>query len=164
MAINLELKIQVKSHSSYTKKLKLIKAKYCGMLNQKDIYYKFHGDLLKLRIENGSYFLIKYLRDEKRKRWSEYHILELNGSDPEKYLSDIFSIESTVEKKRKLFLFNNTRIHLDVVKGLGYFLELETVVVKKKSDSQKEFDNVVKMLDLDLSKQIRKSYKNLLTK
>ena len=32
-----------------------------------------------------------------------------------------------VEKTRRLFIWRHTRIHLDEVKGLGVFLELETV-------------------------------------
>ena len=61
-----------------------------------------------------------------------------------------------------LFLFNNTRIHLDNVKGLGKFLELETLVVNGKPDAEKRFKEIVYFLKLDQSKQIRKSYRDLI--
>lgn len=162
MAYNLELKIKVNSHLPIINKLKKKKSKYLGVLKQKDIYYKVTNGLLKLRVENKSYSLIKYLRDEKGKRWSNYEILTLHGRDPEKYLSEILNIDCIVQKERKLFMYKNTRIHLDKVKGLANFLELESVVTVNKRKSEKEFNEVVSLLNLDLSKQIRASYKNLL--
>ena len=42
-------------------------------------------------------------------------------------------------KERKLFWFNNTRIHLDEVKELGNFLELETLLLDGKADAEKRF-------------------------
>ncbi|MDQ7817445.1 MAG: class IV adenylate cyclase [Melioribacteraceae bacterium] len=162
MAFNLELKIKVDSHPQIINKLKKINSKFLGILKQKDIYYKVSKGLLKLRVENKNYWLIKYFRDEKGKRWSNYEILKLSGRNPEKYLSEVFSVDQVVQKERKLFLYKNTRIHLDKVKGLGNFLELESVVTINKRRSEKEFNDVVRLLNLDLSKQIRASYKRLL--
>ena len=77
-------------------------------------------------------------------------------------MSKLFEVDEVVEKKRKLFWFNNTRIHLDEVKELGRFLELETLVIEGKADAEKRFDEIVRLLNLVLSKQIKKSYKNLI--
>ncbi|MEJ5351985.1 MAG: CYTH domain-containing protein [Melioribacteraceae bacterium] len=164
MAVNLELKIKIDSPKEYERKLKLKGAKFIDVIKQKDIYYKINRGLLKLRKEKNNFYLIKYLRDESGKRWSNYEILELKGKNTEKYLSEIFKVECIVEKSRKLYLYGNTRIHLDNVKNLGWFLELETVVVKNKKSASNEFQEVVNFLDIDLAKQIRKSYKNLLLK
>lgn len=162
MALNLELKIKVISRKFLMDKIKNSKANYIKTIHQKDVYYKIRKGLLKLRIENGTYTLIKYLRDEKGKRWSNYHLLTLTGENPENYLKDIFKVDTVVEKKRELYMYKNTRIHLDKVKGLGNFLELESVVINNKKESEKEFNEAVKFLGLDLSKQIKTSYKNLL--
>lgn len=162
MALNLELKIKTPSHSSIIKKMKMLDYKFIGELKQKDVYYKIKKGLLKLRIENGEFTLIKYMRDEKGKRWSNYYLLKLTGDNPEKYLSTILRIDSVVEKKRKLFMYKNTRIHLDKVKGLGNFLELESVVTGNRKNSEIEFNRVVNDLKLDLKEQIRASYKKLL--
>lgn len=162
MAVNLELKIKTGSHQKYISTLEKVNASYEGILKQKDVYYKIPKGLLKLRIENGSYSLIKYLRDEKGKRWSNYELLFLTGKNPEKYLSEIFKIAAVVEKKRTLYLYKGTRIHLDEVKGLGKFLELETVADGGKADAQQRFDEIAGLLNLDTSKQIRSSYKNLI--
>ena len=163
MPHNLELKIKVESHTQLLKLLKGMNAKNEGVLLQKDIYYKVKEGLLKLRVEGGTYTLIKYLRDEKGRRWSNYELLKLTGKNPEKYLSDILEVTAVVEKKRKLYLYDNTRIHLDEVKNLGKFLELETLLVGDRRDAQKRFSKVVELLELDLSSQIRSSYKTLLS-
>jgi len=162
MPLNLELKIKVDSHSQFIPTLKKAGAEDKGTLIQKDIYFKVSKGLLKLRIENNTYTLIQYKRNEKGKRWSDYELLKLEGKNPVKYLNELFAIETIVEKKRRCFLYDNTRIHLDDVKGLGKFLELETLYISSRFDAEKRFSEVIKLLKLDLSKQIHASYKNLL--
>jgi len=162
MPINLELKIKVDNHRKIISRLIKAGAQNKGILKQKDIYYKVKSGLLKLRIQESAYVLIKYLRDEKGKRFSNYELMILQGKNPEKYLAGIFDVEAVVEKNRKLFLFENTRIHLDDIKGLGKFLELETLLISTKNDAHRRFNEVVKMLNLDLTKQIKASYKNLM--
>lgn len=162
MPLNLELKVKVDSYTKLINALRRINAEKKGILRQKDIYYKTGKGLLKLRVEGNSYTLIKYMRDEKGKRWSNYELLRLEGKNPEKYLNDIFNVDTTVEKKRILYLYKNTRIHLDEVKGLGKFLELETLLVTTRKDAEARFKEIIKLLDLDLTKQIRKSYKLLM--
>ena len=165
MPLNLELKIELKNHKAVEGILKALKAPMVKVMNQKDVYYKRKGGLLKLRIEEEGCTLIKYLRDEKGKdRWSDYELLTLTGSNPEKYLADLFTIETVVAKTRTLYMYDNTRVHLDKVKGLGYFLELETLMINGKADAKKRFDFLVKELKLDLTKEIKKSYRDLMLK
>ena len=129
MALNLELKIKVSSHGEMIKLINENGGKFIKTLNQKDIYYKFDKGLLKLREQNGEFELVKYNRNEKEgERWSDYSLLFLKGENVEEYLNDLFTIETVVEKERQLYIYENTRIHLDTVKDLGEFLELETVV------------------------------------
>ena len=163
MPLNLELKSKVYSHSKIKQYLKDIKADFVAELNQKDVYYKTKDGLLKLRIENGRQSLIKYNRDEKGKeRWSEYYVLQISEGDAEKMFNKIFKVETIVEKKRLLYMYDNTRIHLDKVIRLGTFIELETLVLFGKKDASKRFDKIVELLKLDLGKQIKKSYRDLL--
>ena len=165
MPKNLELKINVKSHQKFRNKLSSIGADNIGILNQKDVYYKVTEGLLKLRIENGKESLIFYKRDENaRNRWSNYNILKVENGEGEKFLSKIFAIETIVEKSRELFYFDNTRIHLDKVKSLGNYLELETLVLKSNSEAKLRFEKIRNHLGLDISKQIKESYRDLLIK
>lgn len=70
--------------------------------------------------------------------------------------------ETVVEKHRQLYLYDNTRIHLDEVKGLGSFLELETLVINGKEDAEKRFKEIIKLLGLKTENEIRKSYRDLM--
>ncbi len=163
MPLNLELKIKLDSYDSIKKKLSKIKAEFVKTLKQKDVYYKINSGLLKLRIENGSQSIIKYLRDEKGKdRFSNFEVLHFSSGDAEKFFKDMYKVETIVEKKRQLFIFDNTRVHLDEVKGLGKFLELETLVLDGKRDAQRRYNEIVRLLSLDRYESIRKSYRDLM--
>ena len=163
MPSNIELKVKIPSFRKYEKVLKTLELKPKELLNQKDVYYEIKKGLLKLRIENGKNSLIKYSRNETSKnRVSNYNVLSLGDDSAEKFLDRIFNIKAVVEKKRILYLYKNTRIHLDKVKKLGNFIELESVVVRNSKSAVKEFNEVIGLLNLDTEKQIRKSYKDLI--
>ena len=163
MPRNLELKIKCDFFDEVKNCLEEINADYTGELNQKDIYFRVENRLLKLRIENGEQSLIKYTRDETGKdRWSDFQVIKLPDKNAEDFFEDLFDIETVVEKKRLVYIYDNTRIHLDKVKGLGEFLELETLVLNGLKDAKSRFNYMVKKLKLDLSSQIKNSYKILL--
>ncbi len=163
MPTNLELKIKVDNPVEMIEMLNEINAEFKGELGQIDIYYKIKNGLLKLRLENGSQTLIKYFRNEKTgNRWSDYQLISLERNDAREYLKDVFEVETVVEKKRLLYLYDNTRIHIDTVEGLGSFLELETLVVNGKEDAGKRFEKIVDLLSLNKENEIRKSYRDLM--
>ncbi len=163
MPKNLEIKVKLSSHNEVKTILIKNKIHFEGLLIQKDIYYKVDKGILKLRIENDNQTLIFYDRNEKsKKRWSDYHLLEINKTDGNKYLKRFLGVLTIVNKKRELYLYDNTRIHLDYVKNLGYFLELETVVLNGLKDAEKRFNHLLDLLNLRDKKEIRASYKDFL--
>lgn len=165
MATNIELKVEINDLELIKTKLKQIDAHFKGTLNQKDIYFENKIGLLKLRMENGQNYLIQYLREEEiKERISSYEILNISDPEAEIFLKRIFKVECEVEKKRQLYIFKNTRIHLDDVKNLGIFLELETVVNDSKEKAIREFNRVITLLGLNPNEQIRKSYRYLIEK
>lgn len=162
MPKNLEIKIKVTSLKALKNKLKQKRVGLKKILIQKDVYYSIDTGLLKLRIENGEKSLIYYKRDEKsKKRWSDYQVIKFAEGDTEIFFKIIFSTEITVLKVRELYLYKNTRIHLDKVKGLGSFIELETLVTDDLKNAEKQFNKMVEILDLDIKSQIRASYRDL---
>lgn len=163
MPRNLELKIKLKSFSEIKKRLNQIGAEFTAELDQKDIYYKNKSGLLKLRIENNVECLIRYNRNENSKlRWSDYNLIKFREGNAEKFLADLFEIETVVDKKRSLYMYDNTRIHLDRIKNLGNYLELETLVFKGHQDAKKRFSGIVSLLQIDLKNQIKKSNRDLM--
>lgn len=163
MPSNIELKVKVASLRKYETILKSLGIKRRSCLNQKDIYYEIKKGLLKLRIENGKYYFIRYIRSEtSNNRVSNYNILEKKNNSAEKFFNSILNVNAVVQKKRILYRYKDTRIHLDKVSKLGNFIELESVITRGKRSALKEFKKVVSLLNLDLSRQIKKSYKDLL--
>ena len=163
MPQNLEVKIKFDSFGGIKKILKEIGAEFTATLYQKDVYYKNSDGLLKLRIENGVESLIHYKRNENSKnRWSNYSLLKFKDGKAEKFFKQIFEIEIVVEKKRLLYMYNNTRIHLDKIKHLGNFLELETLVLNGQADAKKRFKEIAVLLKLDMKNQIKKSNRDLM--
>ncbi len=163
MPQNLEVKIKLHSFNDIKKSLKKIGAEFTATLNQKDIYYKNANGLLKLRIENGIESLIWYNRNENSKnRWSNYQVVKFTNGNAKVFFSRIFEIETVVDKKRLLYMYDNTRIHLDSIKKLGNFLELETLVLNGQNNAKKRFQKIASLLKLDLSKQVKKSNRDLM--
>ncbi|GIV45280.1 MAG: adenylate cyclase [Ignavibacterium sp.] len=163
MARNLEIKVKLDSHKRIKKILSANNIKLFEVLKQKDIYYKVKKGLLKLRIENGKQTLIFYNRNEKsKKRWSDYFLLDINSSDANKFLDKFLERIVEVNKIRELYWFDNTRIHLDKVDKLGYFLELETRVINGLRDAEKRFNYLVELLELKKYPELRDTYRNLL--
>jgi homotetrameric cytidine deaminase len=107
-----------------------------GVLAQDDTYFNVANGRLKLREQTlaGSdvwqAWLIPYTRaDSAEARVSTYEVVEVPDPDALKAaLADTLGVEVVVEKIRRLFLLDNVRIHLDNVKDLGDFVELEAVV------------------------------------
>lgn len=163
MAQNIEIKINIDGFTDILNILEQEKVELKQVLNQRDIYYNHSKGLLKLRIFDDKGELIFYQRDElTTDRISNYHILNVEPKQAEKFFERIFETETEVVKTRKLYIYKNTRIHLDEVKNLGNFLELETVVKNNIQEGKKEFDEVVELLKLNVSKQIKSSYRTLL--
>ncbi len=71
--------------------------------------------------------------------------------------------ETVVTKTRSLWRLRHTRVHLDLVKGLGDFLELETVLDGIDEDEgREESDAVIAALGLDSTRFLARPYRDLL--
>ena len=100
-----------------------------GILRQRDTYFTTSEGRLKLREEDERATLIAYARaDEAVARLSAYHLVDV--PDPAAMttaLDDALGISVVVTKRRRLLLWQDVRIHLDEVEGLGTWVELEAV-------------------------------------
>jgi predicted adenylyl cyclase CyaB len=103
-------------------------------LRQTDWYFAAPRGRVKLReIADGrttSAELIVYQRpDTHGARTSRF--VRLPVEEPaatRRLLAEIFGVTVCVRKRREVWLYENARIHLDDVRGLGTFLEIEVVV------------------------------------
>jgi adenylate cyclase, class 2 len=163
--INFEIKNKISNLGEIKKILKNSRAIYCGKFFQNDIYFKTGEEKIKIReINNKELQLITYFRKEKKgKKESSYKI---------KHISNIYKKKLTkrkipvceIIKERDLWILDHTRIHLDKVKKLGKFVELETVIDHISNDEANiEFGKIIKLLKLNKKKSIPYSYSDLVS-
>ncbi len=143
-------------------------ARHAGTLHQIDTYFCVRHGRLKLRENQGdSAQLMQYLRpDEPGSRLSDYLLVATD--EPEKMKIAVgrsLGVWVVVEKTRELFLWRNTRIHLDSVAGLSKFLELETVINDQSvDDTVIECGEIQKVLGISQSRSIADSYADMMAK
>jgi homotetrameric cytidine deaminase len=138
-----------------------------GEIAQTDTYFSRARGRLKLREQDpGETELIQYQRaDSPGARESEYR--RVPAADAHALRAALHAALGTlvvVEKRRRLLVHDDVRIHLDQVEGLGAFLELEAVAAPG-SDLAAEHDKVSRLrAELDVAKTslVPQSYSDLL--
>ena len=133
-------------------------------MHQIDSYLSMGSFKDKIREINGDEIQrISYDRVEiSGKKESEYDIQNISLEEKKELLNSN-KILCTVDKMRRLWIYENTRIHLDTVAGLGYFLELETVIKDISPEKGlKEFKKVMKLLKIDTKMAVAYSYSDLI--
>ena len=118
-----------------------------GVIEQRDTHFVVAHGGLKLREESpGRPHLIQFERaDEPQERLSSYRVVEVeDGATCRAALSAALGVRCVVVKRRRLFLWQTVRIHLDSVDGLGSFIELEAVA-SPESDLTREHALVVEL-------------------
>ncbi len=131
---------------------------------QIDIYYKVKSGRLKLRIINDRVGnLIFYDRKEQTgKRISNYIISKTSDfREADLILRKQFDVLVKVSKHRNIYINKNIRVHIDTVKGLGRFLEIE-IIYEKDSNPKKQMEELITQLGLGKYELIKKSYSDLL--
>lgn len=115
-----------------------------GELWQRDTYFAVPRGGLKLREQRpGTPHLIQFERaDEARERESRYRIVEVDDAGTlTAALDAALGVRGVIEKRRRLLLWRDVRIHLDTVERLGTFIELEAVA-PPQSDLTTEHERV----------------------
>ncbi len=136
------------------------------MLVQVDTFFVAPRARLKLRdFGDGRAELISYVRaDRTEARASDYIVAPV--ADPEvlaRALTMALGTTGVVRKQRHLFMYKHTRIHLDDVKDLGSFVELETVLTDiGDEDGHRELHEVAAALGLHPDDHVAKPYVELL--
>ncbi len=137
------------------------------IIEQQDIFFRNDGARLKLRIlapDRGE--LIRYQRDDLAGPRSSRYLIA-RTSDP-LILRDILSNSleqiGTVAKTRSLYLVGHTRIHLDRIRGLGDFIELEVVLQPGQSENEgrEVAEGLMSELHIERSDLIAGAYIDLL--
>jgi predicted adenylyl cyclase CyaB len=125
---NIELKARCASLAEARATAERLSARLLGELQQRDTYFHCRAGRLKLReIDGQTAELIWYERpNEATSRPSQYRRIPIEHPQPlVAALAAGLGVRTVVEKSRTVYLYENVRIHLDAVHGLGTFLEFE---------------------------------------
>jgi len=139
------------------------------MDHQVDTYFNVPAGRLKLREGNIENNLIFYERPDTLEPKESRVLLEpvRKNSSLGKIFKKILGIMIHVEKKREIYFIDHVKIHLDEVKNLGSFLEIEVInfkgdfSIKEMQDTCTYFMDLFNIYEKDLEK---KSYSDLLNR
>lgn len=162
---NLELKARCADLDAAAERAERLGARRAGALEQRDTFFAATHARLKLReLGDGGAELIAYRRpDTAAARGSDYELCPV--AEPARLaavLAHALGTTGRVEKRRVLYLYEHTRIHLDRVRGLGDFVELETVVTDQpESEARAELVRVAAALALGADDLVAEAYVDL---
>ena len=168
LEIEVKLKIDELDYQRI-KKLLEIKSNNIKEVKEIDNYYltplnKYEQECLRIREEEGKYLLNYKCYNEENIR-DEYETLIDNFSNLEEILYHLgCQKKGTISKNRiKIMYQNKYEFSLDKVEGIGLFLEVEVKKIEfKKEEEIKKLFELLKELNIDLSKITNKKYNEYL--
>ncbi|MBI5476327.1 MAG: class IV adenylate cyclase [Ignavibacteriales bacterium] len=163
MPVNLEIKARISDIDSIKKITNEIGAKYSQELIQTDTYFNTKSGRLKLReiAETGAELIFYQRSETTNKRKSDFSIYKTQNPDQLKnLLTRSYGIKGVVRKKRELYMYGETRIHLDSVSELGNFIEFEIPVTSNNED-QSMLIFLMEKFEIEESSLINGSYIDL---
>ena len=143
--LNFEFKAHLRDEQRVRDALKTLHARFIGADHQIDTYFRVPSGRLKVRegcLENA---LIFYRRNNiRRARQSAVEMMLLPRRNPLRaILGRVFGTLAVVDKRREIYFVRNVKIHLDRVRRLGKFLEVEAISrsgnVKKIRSQARQF-------------------------
>ncbi len=127
--LNIEIKARCSNQEKIRDSLKARNADFKGVDHQIDTYFKVNNGRLKLREGNIENFLIYYEREDKEgPKQSDITLFKSSpGSTLKPILINACSVLTVVDKRREIYFIDNIKFHLDIVEGLGAFMEIEAI-------------------------------------
>ncbi|RLD21801.1 MAG: adenylate cyclase [Bacteroidetes bacterium] len=125
----IEIKARCTNPDSIREKLQSLDAKAIGTDHQVDTYFTVPEGRLKLRRGNIENTLIQYRRsNESGPKLSKVNIYKPNDADAlHVTLSAALPVLVEVDKQREIYFIDNVKFHIDQVKTLGSFIEIEAI-------------------------------------
>jgi predicted adenylyl cyclase CyaB len=130
MARNVEIKARIAGVEAISARVARIATQGPVELSQDDTFFRCATGRLKLRTssENEGELIFYRRADDEGPKESFYLRAPTAPDALRESLTLAYGQAGRVRKRRTLYLVGRTRVHLDVVEGLGAFLELEVVL------------------------------------
>jgi len=169
MAKNLEIKARIHDRTSVEARAAAAAGGPPVRLIQRDTFFHVPRGRLKLREEEGRAAELVYYEREDLEGPKPSFYLVTPVPDPAPLRASLercLGIRGRVEKERTLYRSGRTRIHLDRVRGLGDFLELEVRMEPGEGEgaARKEAERLMKALGVAEEDLLRGAYLDLLEK
>jgi predicted adenylyl cyclase CyaB len=127
--VNFEFKAKLRNERIIRAALKRLRAKYLGTDRQVDTYFQVPRGRLKVRegkIENALIFYDRSNSPRPRRAKIEMMLLPRRNS-LKALLAKALGVKIIVDKRREIYFVGNVKVHLDRVRGLGRFVEVEAI-------------------------------------
>ncbi len=127
--INIEIKARSNNQDKIREILKSKNADFKGVDHQIDTYFKVNSGRLKLREGKIENHLIYYDRENKKGPKQSNAILFESDSNSslKQILIKALDVLVVVDKQREIYFIDNVKFHIDIVKDLGTFIEIEAI-------------------------------------
>jgi predicted adenylyl cyclase CyaB len=166
MPRNLEIKARITGSTGAIEIARHLGAREEGQLRQRDTYFQCRHGRLKLReIEGERSELIAYDRPgESSQRVSSYERVPVEQSELlREVLSKSLGVRAVVVKVRTVYMYGETRIHIDEVSGLGDFIEFEVPLVSSNDTGHRTMNDLMNAFGILDGDCFRGSYVDLMT-
>ena len=163
--LNFEFKARLNSEPRVREALKKLNARFVGTDHQSDTYFRVPCGRLKVREGRLENALIFYRRSNvRRARRSAVEMMLLPRRNPLRaILGRALGTLAVVDKWREIYFVKNVKIHLDRVRQLGKFLEVEAISrardVKKIRSQARQFQELFGITAKDI---VAESYSDLI--
>ncbi len=165
--VNIEIKARCENPNRIREILKSKSAKFIGEDHQIDMYFDTKNGRLKLREGNIENNLIYYERnDESGPKQSNVILLKAEPNSPLKeILLKSIGTKVIVDKRREIYFIDNVKFHIDLVEGLGSFVEIEAIDERGDigaEELRKQCDHFIELLGIKGEDLLSNSYSDLL--
>jgi predicted adenylyl cyclase CyaB len=163
--LNFEFKARLNNELRVREALKRLDARFIGTDHQIDTYFRVPCGRLKVREGRLENALIFYRRGNvRRARQAAVEIMLLPRRNPVRaILARVLGTLAVVEKRREIYFVKNVKIHLDRVRQLGKFLEVEAISrsgdVKRLRSQARQFQKLFGITAKDI---VAESYSDLI--
>lgn len=167
MPRNIEIKARITQLDLVLKTAQMLVGSAPELIEQEDVFFHSEIGRLKLRLlAGGRGELIFYQRDNvSGPKTSTYHVVETDQPNELRALLAVACGEKIILRKiRHLFVIGRTRIHVDVVAGLGNFLELEVMLddAEGPADGEREALELMAKLGIQSQDLVEGAYADML--
>ena len=168
MPANIEIKAKARNFARQQALAAALSESPGTLLFQEDTFFHIPRGRLKLRLLSPAHGeLIYYEREDTTEPTpSQYTISPTHAPEMLRdTLAQALGVRGVVRKQRRLYLLDQTRLHLDVVEGLGAFLELEWVMRHDQTvaEGTQVVTELMQRLELTPADLIEAAYIDLLT-